>query len=119
MVITTRRALAQDLWSYGEDELSKRVLSVTEEQLHQIFERAGEYAATAEPESTSGRGMLLSKALALAAVEVLDGRTALKRKRRRAGFAASGPEVDPEVEMNELLDFLESEDRELRGTSGP
>jgi hypothetical protein len=83
MVWTERSSLAVDLWRYGEDELWKRVLTLADRTMKQIGERA-EHHLVHGPTTRAGDSMLISKALALAAVEVLEGNARpLKRDRRR------------------------------------
>jgi hypothetical protein len=83
MVWTERSSLAVDLWRYGEDELWKRVLTLPDRTMKQIGERA-DYHLTRGPTTRAGDSMLISKALALAAIEVLEGHSRpLKRTRRR------------------------------------
>jgi hypothetical protein len=54
-----------------------------------IFARAGYYATAEKYPTPSGAGMLLSRALAMAAVEVIEGQAReLTRKRRRPGSSA-------------------------------
>jgi hypothetical protein len=66
-----RRAIAVDLWRYGEDDLARRAINLVDHELDRTAEIAGKYAAT----SCSVRaGVLLSKAIALAVVEVLEGK---------------------------------------------
>jgi hypothetical protein len=84
MVWTERSSLAVDLWRYGEDELWKRVLTLRDRTMKQIGERA-DYHLTHGPTTRAGDSMLISKALALAAVEVLEGHfRPMKCTRRRA-----------------------------------
>lgn len=84
MVWTERSSLALDLWRYGEDELWKRSLTLPDRTMEQIGERA-DYHLTHGPTTRAGDSMLIAKALALAAVEVLEGHSRpLKRTRRRS-----------------------------------
>jgi hypothetical protein len=93
-VRTSREDLAHDLWSYGEDGLAQQVESLPRDEMEAIFERAWYYAMAPEHAAPSGGGMLLSKALALAAVEVIEGRPReLERMRRRPGFAKDRPHI--------------------------
>jgi hypothetical protein len=83
MVWTERSSLAVELWRYGEDELWKRVLTLPDRTMQQIGERA-DHHLTRGPTTRAGDSMLIAKALALAAVEVLEGHSRpLKRARRR------------------------------------
>src|SRR4051812_3278401 len=79
-VQTDRDTLALNLRTYGEQELPARAASVTDEHLHRIFDRAGDYLHQDE----SG---LIAKALARAAVEVLTGeaRPLLRSRRQLKG----------------------------------
>ncbi len=70
----TRELLAIDLRTYGEDELAAKVSELTDDQMKQIGERAAEYACT---------GMLLARAVALAAIEFLEGRPREPKWKRR------------------------------------
>jgi hypothetical protein len=84
VIFVTRDILADDLTAYGEDELAQRVLTIGDEDLRRIWERAGYYATADEHASPSGNGMILAKACALAAVEILEGASRdLRRKRRQ------------------------------------
>ena len=75
--------MAIDLWRYGEDDLWKRVLTLPDRTMKQIGERADQHLIYG-PTTRAGDSMLISKALALAAVEVLEGKPRpLKRVRRR------------------------------------
>ena len=73
-----RRAIAADLWAYGEDGLAERAADLTDEQLDRLGELAWDWSI-----ETSG-AKLLSKAIAMAAVEVLEtAPRPLARQRRR------------------------------------
>jgi hypothetical protein len=79
-----RETLAIDLQTYGEDDLADRVLSVGDEDLKRIWERADHYVYSDEYALPSGASMLIGKALALATVDVLeDAPRELRWKRRR------------------------------------
>lgn len=83
MVWTERASLAEDLWRYGEDDHWKRVLTVSDRTMKAIGERASDLLLYG-PSLPSGDSMLISKTLALAAVEVLEGQSReLRRERRR------------------------------------
>lgn len=74
-VSTSRELLQADLRTYGEEELASRVPYLDDAAMRRIGEVALPHACT---------GMLIAKALALAAVEVLEGASRpLKRGRRR------------------------------------
>ena len=88
MILASRRQIAEDLWQYGEDALSDLVESkemVSAEKVGLICATAWKYATAEEYALPSGNGMMISKAVALAAVEVLEGDPRdLARKRRRS-----------------------------------
>ncbi len=80
-VVTTREAISRDLSTYGETHLSAVVRHLSDDRLREIGVRAFEIATV--PVSTQRTRMLLAKALALAAVEILEGRPRdLVRQRR-------------------------------------
>jgi len=89
LIRTKREDPADDLWRFGEEALAERVTDagdVSEQQLVRIGAVAWKYASSDEYATPSGRGMMISKALAHAAVEVLEGRERpLARNRRRPG----------------------------------
>jgi hypothetical protein len=77
-----RRAIADDLWRYGEDDLARRAFDLTDHELERMGEIAGTHSTASDV--ASGAGMLFSKAIALAAVEVMEGMARpLGRTRRR------------------------------------
>jgi hypothetical protein len=69
LVSLDRATIADDLRTYGEDELAERIQAITEGQRIQIGWAAGRHWEGFE----GARGMQLRKAVALAAVEVLEG----------------------------------------------
>lgn len=76
-----RRRIANELWRYGEDGLAPRAFELTDQQLEWMGDRAGEHAVSGPPDEP---GMLIDKAVALAAVEALEGDARpLARERRR------------------------------------
>jgi hypothetical protein len=77
-----RRAIAHELWRYGEDDMARHAINLTDHELDRMGEIAGKHSATSDV--PSGAEMLWSKAIALAAVEVVEGKARpLARKRRR------------------------------------
>ena len=83
VVWTERTSLAEDLWRYGEDDLWQRVLTASDQTMEAIGLRAMDHLLHGQA-LPSGGSMLISKALALAAVEVLEGdERPLRRDRRR------------------------------------
>jgi hypothetical protein len=89
VIVARREQIAHDLWSYGEDDLAERVANrdqVSGAQIGLICGVAWKYATEDKYALPSGYGMTISKALAHAAVEVLEGEERdLARKRRRPG----------------------------------
>ena len=75
-VWVARDLLALDLRTYGEDALAERALSLDDETHARIQERADHYLYR-------GESRLLAKAVALAAIEVLEGTPRQPRWRRR------------------------------------
>jgi hypothetical protein len=90
-----REDLAEILWRYGEEALADRVVDegdVGADQLRLIGEVAHRYALSDKYASPSGHGMMIDKALAHGAVEVLEGRErSLARKRRRSERRSEKP----------------------------
>lgn len=83
-VNTTRYQLALDLRTYGEDQCASAVPQLTDEQMSRIGEIAGHLVSSPNTRTASGASMLLAKAVALAAVEVIEGKPRdLKWKRRK------------------------------------
>ena len=81
-VTCSREHLERQLLAYGEDSVAKQFIGLAEDRVQQIHERAMYYAC--QPDTPAGVPMLLDKALAMAAVEVIEGASrALHRKRRR------------------------------------
>jgi hypothetical protein len=78
---TSREALGNDLRAFGETELAARSADLTDAEMRQIGIRASEIATTRDRERTVG--ILLAKALAMAAVEVIEGQPRDLRRRRR------------------------------------
>lgn len=91
-VVTSRQHLADDLRSYGEDELAARVPQLSDADMNRIGDLADRYLFADEYATPSGGSMLIAKALALAAIEVMEGAPReLRRKRRRL---QAGPAPD-------------------------
>jgi hypothetical protein len=77
-----RRAIADDLWRYGDDDHAQHAFNLTDHELERMGEFAGEHSVITDV--PSGAGMLFSTAIALAAVEVIEGNPRpLARTRRR------------------------------------
>ena len=71
---TPRDNLVQDLVAYGEEEAAAQLMNLTKEDYDRLGHIAFEHACP---------GMLLAKASALAAIEIIEGKPReLKRKRR-------------------------------------
>jgi hypothetical protein len=80
---STREHVSTQLLAYGEERASRLVLNLNDEAFEFIEVKAMKFAC--EPgEKKSGAGMLLDKALCLAAIFVLEGASRpLSRTRRR------------------------------------
>ena len=77
-----RETLAQDLWDYGEEAAAEAVFRLPLADFERICART--YEIWSDFPEEAGHGMMLAKACALAAVEVIDGTPrSLARKRRR------------------------------------
>ncbi|MCA9623171.1 MAG: hypothetical protein KC731_29330 [Myxococcales bacterium] len=71
---TPRKKLVEDLKTYGEDQVATKIRGLSKRDYERLSEIAFTHALT---------GMLVAKALALAAVEVVEGAPRdLARKRR-------------------------------------
>lgn len=76
-VSVKRELLEANLRTYGEDELAARISTLSEAEMQRIAEVADRHLYTPERP-------IIDKAVAMAAVEVLEGVSrALKRTRRR------------------------------------
>jgi hypothetical protein len=74
MLYTPRKNLIVDLKAYGEDDVARKIRGLSKKEYDRLGNLASDHSLT---------GMLLAKALALAAVEVVEGEPRpLKRKRR-------------------------------------
>ncbi len=83
MLIVQRDLLAIDLRTYGENELADQVPSLSDEVLRRIWERGDHYLYSRDNALPSGASMLIAKAAALAAVDVLEGAPRDLRWKRR------------------------------------
>ena len=72
MLITSLSDLVWDLLTFGEDEVAERAKAFTSAEQRRVWEIAGAHALKPSGKK-DGSGMLLAKALALAAVEVAEG----------------------------------------------
>ena len=81
VITLSRELLSIDLRTYGEDFLARRVLSLDDDKMRQIGERAFVY-------STTGNVRLLAEAVTRAAIEILEGtpRDPQWRRRRLKGI---------------------------------
>src|SRR3954465_2172089 len=87
ITVFQRNSLERALWAYGEDDLLEAVRNgLTKPQVQAIGIRHCRLLYGPDPARTHGSGHPHDKALAVAAVEVLEGRVReLSRKRRRSG----------------------------------
>lgn len=93
-----RQILADILWTYGEDSLAARAESLSDQEIERLQEIADTYAMT--PVTPPGAGMLIARACALAAVEVMEGRPRpLARRRRRPLQQSPYKRANPRVEI--------------------
>lgn len=86
ITVFQKAALEEALWAYGEDDVLEAVRAgLDADQVRAIGIRHCELDHQSDPAKGSGAGYAFDKALALAAVEVVESRPrALARKRRRS-----------------------------------
>lgn len=75
--------LAIDLRSYGEDDAAERVLHSSVDELQRIYDRADHYLYGDKYAKSSGGSPLIAWALAMAAIEVMEGAGRPLRWKRR------------------------------------
>jgi hypothetical protein len=92
-VAVDRPTLAEDLWSYGEDDLAFLALELDDGELARVGVIAGRLLLSEEHAFASGASMLLAKACALAAVEVVEGHPRPLRRTRRRSVPTSADEA--------------------------
>jgi hypothetical protein len=91
ITVFQRSSLERALWAYGEDGPLDAVRNgLTKEQVRAIGVRHCALVYAADPTRRDRSGYAHDKALALAAVEVLEGKRGLARARRRSGFGVRG-----------------------------
>src|ERR1700733_1299444 len=96
---TTREHLANILPEHGEEDLAKRVLTITDAGLARIGE-LGAYYARSEEAFELGLGMGGTRALCLATIDVLEGNMRELRQTRTSGELEWGwPPRLPAVEL--------------------
>jgi len=74
MMNLTREHLAVNLRTYGEDDLAVRALTLSDDEMRRIGERAFDHSLT---------GMLFAKAVILASIEELEGQSRPPKWNRR------------------------------------
>jgi hypothetical protein len=77
-----RQIVADILWTYGEDRLATRAEQLTDQEIERLQDIADDYSMRSA--TSSGAGMLIARAIALAAVEVMEAPRPLARTRRRS-----------------------------------
>jgi hypothetical protein len=103
LVTVDRWTLAEELWSFGEDELYLRPLEMSDEQLVAVWELAGKLYMKDEARSAGEAG-------ALAAVALVEGkRRPLARSRRRPQAARPRFEKTTEERLEDVGRIEESE----------
>jgi hypothetical protein len=95
----TREHLANILPEHGEEDLAKRVLTITDSELARIGELGG-YYAWSEEAFKLGLGMGGTRALCLATIDVLEGNMRELRQTRTSGELQWG--LTPELSDVEL-----------------
>jgi hypothetical protein len=76
-----RQIVANHLWTYGEDRLASRADELTDQEIERLQGIAGYYSEMSD--APSGAGMVFAKAVALAAVEVMESEPRLLARSRR------------------------------------
>jgi hypothetical protein len=99
MIRATREHLANILPEHGEQELAKRVLTITDAELARIGELGG-YYAWSEEAFELGLGMGGTRALCLATIDVLEANMRDLRQTRTSGELEWG--LTPELSDVEL-----------------
>ena len=79
---TSRKDIERQLRSYGEDALASKAAALAESDVVRIGERAFDYACMPTTKR-SGGGMMIAKAIAHAAVEIMEGSPRELRRKRR------------------------------------
>jgi hypothetical protein len=103
MVTVDRWTLAEELWAFGEDELYRAPLELSDEDLVRVWVLAGRLLER-------GKARFSAEAAALAAVSVIEGRRRpLARKRRRPHAQRPRFEQTPE-ERSADVDRIEDSD---------
>ena len=75
--------IAVDLRTYGEDNAAASVPGLSPDDLHRIYERADHYLYSDEFATPSGTSPYLAWAIAMAAVEIIEGKQRPLRWKRR------------------------------------
>jgi hypothetical protein len=84
VISTTKEVLIRALRPHGEETAAAMVPDMTDEQFRAVGERAGWFVYSLPSRRKDGSGIFLDTALALAAVEQLEGQSRdLRWKRRR------------------------------------
>ena len=82
-IVQERELTAIDLRTYGEDEVAARIPALADAELQRIHDRADHYVYSDEYARPSGASPYLSWAIAMAAVEVIEGQARPLRWKRR------------------------------------
>ena len=83
-IIAPRETIAWDLREFGEDKVASKLLEISDQDYRKIGERAFYYACQpANPANPNSKGIMMAKACALAAVEVIEGAPRPLRWKRR------------------------------------
>jgi hypothetical protein len=96
LVEIDRTTLAEELWSFGEDDLYLEPLSMADEDMVRVWVSAGKLLMSESARSSGEAG-------ALAAVEVIEGRRRpLARRRRRRQADRPAFDRTPEERYDEI-----------------
>jgi hypothetical protein len=75
--------IAIDLRTYGEEDVADRITALSDEQLQRIYARTDHYLYSEKYAMPSGASPLIAWAVAMAAVEVIEGTERPLRWKRR------------------------------------
>ncbi len=114
-IISSRQCLAQELWSYGEDDLWDRAYDLSLDSLTDIVVRAAELY-TPETEELWGGKISSGLALVMAAIETFEGASRLPSRGRRRARRNMPAQLDTDAQgwwddVNAVSRILHARDR--------
>lgn len=82
-IVQEPELIAIDLRTYGEEEVARRIPTLSADDLQRVYDRADHYVYSDEYARPSGASPYLAWAIAMAAVEVIEGEARPLRWKRR------------------------------------